>query len=132
MCNNSDNIALANAVVTELARQHETTLEQMRKIAPIVDEYQYAATDTKVTVHPQTHNLEKITCILAYVQYVSTTATLTLGDRTLPIPAGLTKLDNVGFLLRERDKRTLVSDSATAGIISLELFGEVLPEFGVI
>lgn len=125
MCDNQEKVIAAINHQTDALTN--TIKKQLRTLPKWVDEYLYQPSGTTLTVKPQSRNVEKITSICCYCQNGS--AYLILGDRTLPLSQGLTIMENLGFLLKPDDKRTL--NQATAGILWLELFGEEMGDQGL-
>lgn len=119
-----------------MLNDHMSRLEHMikkmqRDIPVYVDERLYMQNATTLTLLPQSQNLELITGLLAVVT-ASGGATLTLGDRTIPLAQGNTffNLAGNGFLLNNGSTRQIVQ--TVAGELGLELFGIELPDKGVL
>lgn len=107
--------------------------KQLAQLPKYVDEYNFQPSGTTLTVNPQSRNVEKITRIRGYCQFGTNGPTLTLGERAIPVNIG--EIDEEfgpdGILLKPGDKRTLTSDSGTAGIMWLELLGQEMGDQGV-
>lgn len=93
-----------------------------------IDERDWLASATSLTVAPQSTGLVKITSVIATIP-TDQTGTLILGDWQMPLPAGVTVLPFVGMLLTASDLRQLTSTGA--GALSLRLMGVQLPTRGV-
>jgi hypothetical protein len=101
-------------------------LEQFKKLPSTVDERLYLNNAAALTLQPQSRNLELITSMLA--QITNGPATLTIGDRVLPLPQGVTYWNGLSWFVTYEQARTLVQ--ASAGVISLELMGHEIPTRG--
>lgn len=89
----------------------------------VVEWGQSNAGDTAAVVTPATRQLERISSILVSLPSGTTSASLTLGEITIPnLAAGITTIANVGFLLRHFDRRVLTY--APAGEALVVLMGE--------
>jgi hypothetical protein len=113
-------------------REMFTELEQQRnKISPIVNEYFTDNASTTIYVKPRTHNLELISTVYVYIQFVGASGfgTLTLGDLSIPVPQGWSTFENMKLLLTETSKRQLASGGAS-GTMTLILMGEDLADKG--
>jgi hypothetical protein len=116
-------LSLEELIGREFAEHRRVLVQQLRTLPALVDEYLYLSSVSSLSLSPQSSNVEVIHAVLAYVQYGP--ATLTLGQRVIPLPSGLSTLDHKVFLLKKDDVRTLVQ--AQAGQLSLELMGEEMP-----
>lgn len=86
------------------------------------------ASDTQVVVTPATHQLERILGWLAIVPTGTTSATLTLGEMSVPLQNTQTLMSPVMRLLNHHDVRKLTYAPAGAGF--LWLWGEQTAEAG--
>ena len=95
-----------------------------------VDEKARADNETAITVEPEHRGLVLVRVHSITAAVSSTPATLTIGDRSIPITqTGPTVLQNLGWLLRATDTRKLTQNGA--GAILLEITGEVVPTQGM-
>lgn len=86
------------------------------------------ATDTSLSVTPATHQLERITGLLAVVPVGTTSATLTLGQLVIPVQNTSTLWSPISLLLPSHAARTL--KWTPAGAAFLLLWGEQTAEAG--
>lgn len=121
---------LAQMLHEHMMRMEALVKKLQRDIPVYVEEYLYAQGATTLTVQPQSQNLELITNVFAVVTAAGG-ATLTIGDRTIPLPQGntLLPLGRYGLLLNNGDTRTITQTAA--GLLGLELIGIELPDKGV-
>lgn len=96
-----------------------------------VEEYAFSPAqpaNTPLTVRNNTEGLELITGFVAVVPG-NATGQLQLGPRIIYLPAGVTSVSPTRFLLGPGDTRALTANGA--GPMSLILWGEQLPTYGV-
>lgn len=94
-----------------------------------VEEFdQSNAGDTSVVGSPAVHQLIRITGILAIVPTGSTSASLTLGQRTIQLQNTVTLFSPLSWILHPSAPRKLTY--APAGLASLWIWGEQLGETG--
>lgn len=121
MCN-TDVEPLQHLMEHHISKLEELKRSLRRSIPVYVDERLWLQSNaTKIELVPQSFNLELITHILIYISAPSG-GTLQLGvDRIIPLPQGITRWDNLLWLLKSTDTRTLTQ--VTAGAMGLELMG---------
>jgi hypothetical protein len=124
MCASTD--ALVTELIHEFIRTQSNMLEQFKKLPSTVDERSYLQSAASLTLQPQSRNLELITSMLA--QVTSGPATLTIGDRVLPLPQGVTYWNGLSWFVTYEQVRSITQ--ATVGVLSLELMGHEIPTRG--
>lgn len=119
----SDNLAHAVEHLGGLAKRLQATI-------PVwVEEFdQSNASDTQVLGSPAVHQLIRITGLLAIVPAGTTSASLTLGDRTISLQNTVTLLSPLSWLIQPSAPRKLTY--SPAGIAYLWIWGEQLGESG--
>ncbi len=85
------------------------------------EEYGHAANDTVAVAYPVTRNVVKVRVVHVYTSVG--TATLTLGQYSVPIPnTGWTSLQPLPIYLRANDTRKVTAGSA--GVLHLLVLGD--------
>lgn len=120
---------------------HQVVMRIFRQIyqkARPVDEWQDGGVPSNGVIQIQPdYNLERITGAVISLPVGTTSATLALGERSIPLYSGtattaqtLINLDGMGLILNENDKRILTIQGTTTTNFYIHLSGFVLERTG--
>jgi hypothetical protein len=88
-----------------------------------VDEKMFSQSSTSLTINPQTRNLVRVT---AAIFQLTSSGTVTIGDRTYNLTAGIYPWFGLHWILQADDKRVITQQNP--GFLSMELMGESLAD----
>jgi hypothetical protein len=84
--------------------------------------------DTVDPILQYSNNIIKVTCIVVNTPTSSTSVTLQLGRRILPLPSGLVVLPELAFILPPSEKRQITVAPALTVPAFAWIMGEQMPE----
>ncbi|MGH8397494.1 MAG: hypothetical protein ACRETA_04525 [Gammaproteobacteria bacterium] len=110
--------------------QHAKLIQQMQgyivKKKPVddgtfLDEYAVATGDTIAKIY---NGFDRPALVNSIIAYANAAGSINIGARTMPIPAGLTVLENIAMIVYPADIMSVVC--ATSGALFIEVMGKVL------